>query len=460
MRKILLCGLAIMTLLQACKKDPAFKKSISGESDTTLLSKSQVKQWFALQQTADSDLLTDGLSSGDHRRLPVVNWDNAQAFPNHSGHYWIAGLNGIPKAGKYLSGYRKIVFFKDTDKKITARILEIIPDGLYLQLKKRTTTADFTGRLFIFDLNYRLLGGRVYSGGKIIGGIKPKKEADAPDKLHTDYVAPVESCDWVDSNYIDADGGVVIYSEQFCSFSAMGGGAGGFDGGSGDYLSDSHGGGGGSGGSSSTTTVPPPPVSNLPGEAGPAVDPKALMTCFGSIPDAGAKMTVTVYVVEPFPGTSFNIGPNSVGHTAIGLTKTNGTQSITQVLGFYPDASGIDKLHAPSKIVINDNIDYNVSISYEVSGDSFKRITNYIATPPLVYDLVSFNCTDFVDNACLQGGIELPNPYNSLGMDVTGHPLYQGMSPAGLGQSIEKLKGQTNVNANGGITPISKGPCN
>jgi len=45
-------------------------------------------------------------------------------------------------------------------------------------------------------------------------------------------------------------------------------------------------------------------------------------------------------------------------------------------------------------------------------------------------------------------------------MDAGGHGVLQGMSPAGLGQSIEKLKGQSNVNTNGGITPISKGPCN
>jgi hypothetical protein len=33
------------------------------------------------------------------------------------------------------------------------------------------------------------------------------------------------------------------------------------------------------------------------------------------------------------------------------------------------------------------------------------------------------------------------------------------MAPAGIGSSIEKLKGQSNVNTNGGITPNSKGAC-
>ena len=112
---------------------------------------------------------------------------------------------------------------------------------------------------------------------------------------------------------------------------------------------------------------------------------------------------------EPFPGTSFNIGPNSVGHVAIGLTKSNGSQSVTQVVGYYPNASGIYKYHCPSKVVDNGgDLAYDVSISYNVSAADFQSIVNYISTPPTIYDLMDFNCTSFVYTACKAGGITAP----------------------------------------------------
>jgi hypothetical protein len=140
------------------------------------------------------------------------------------------------------------------------------------------------------------------------------------------------------------------------------------------------------------------------------------MKCFQNIPDQGATMKVTVYVQEPWPGTTFNIGPNSVGHTAIGLTKTNGGQTITQTVGFYPDATGMSKMHAPSKIVNNGgDLEYNNSITYTVSAGDFQKISDYIANPPPTYDLTSFNCTNFVYAACQKGNITLPDPYSTVG---------------------------------------------
>jgi hypothetical protein len=263
----------------------------------------------------------------------------------------------------------------------------------------------------------------------------------------------IESCEWYDSSYVNAEGEFTLYSEEVCTSSTIDDGdtGGSFDGGSGNYLGSPTGGGNG-------TPASPPQVSNLPGESGPAIKPKSLMDCFSDIPDAGASMKVTVFVQEPFPGTSFNIGPNSVGHVAIGLTKSNGSQSITQVVGYYPDATGASKFHCSSKIVDNSNLDYNVSISYTITAGNFRSISNYIANPPGTYDLMDFNCTNFVYNACKTGGIILPDPTNTVGLGGPGG-VSTAMAPAGLGASIEKLKGQNNVNTNGGLAPNSKGPC-
>jgi hypothetical protein len=71
---------------------------------------------------------------------------------------------------------------------------------------------------------------------------------------------------------------------------------------------------------------------------------------------------------------------------------------------------------------------------------------------------MDFNCTNFVYTACKTGGITLPDPTNTVGLGGPGG-VSTAMAPAGLGASIEKLKGQNNVNTNGGTTRNSKGPC-
>jgi hypothetical protein len=198
----------------------------------------------------------------------------------------------------------------------------------------------------------------------------------------------------------------------------------------------------------------------LPGESNPAVDPKALMNCFGTIPDAGATMKVTIYVQEPWPGTSFAIGPNSVGHTAIGLSKSGSGSTITQVVGFYPNATGYSKVHAPSKVVSNGgDLQYNASITYNVSAAQFSQIANYIANPPGTYDLSRFNCTDFVIGACQAGGITLPNASSVTGLNGATMSLEHSNTPGGLGGSLQNMQGQPGVSNSNGTTPNSHGPC-
>ncbi|MDB4921833.1 hypothetical protein [Mucilaginibacter sp.] len=441
----------LLSSLAACRKEQqVLPNNAAAASKTDSLTLDRVKQFYS-KQTASSNLTAESTGQSFSLSKLAVPWNNARSFANKSGNYWLVPLSGAPIFQKTKQGYRKLAFLRDADGTIQARILEFIPDGLYFQRKRKVTTADYTGRIFIYDQAYHLLGGELRANGKLAGQIRPSAHASGTSSLvRTDSMAVTEDCEWYDNNYINSDGMLVVYSERICTLSISGsdGTGDGFDGGSGNYAGSGDGGNGDSAGT--------PPASNLPGELGPAINPKSLMDCFGNVPSAGAAMKVTVYVQEPFPGTSFNIGPNSVGHVAIGLTKTNGNNSVTQIVGYYPNASGLDKIHAPSKVVNNGgDLEYNVSISYTVSAGQFNQITSYISNPPTHYDLTDFNCTNFVYNACEAGGVTLPDPFSTVGLlPVTA------MTPAGLGNSIEKLKGQNNVNTTGGITPNSKGPCN
>ncbi|MFC0514599.1 hypothetical protein ACFFGT_10320 [Mucilaginibacter angelicae] len=379
-----------------------------------------------------------------------IFWDKATYVPNGKSPYWLVGLGGRPRFQNLDLGYRQLVFYLDSSRNIKSRILEIIPDATYLQRRRSTSGTGFTGRIFIYGPDYHLLSGKIYADGKPVGQIIPRMAAEKP--LKTDMLQPVVECGWSDSNYVDGDGNAVIYSERLCAtgFLDLGGG----DGSSGDAAPFGSPPPVGAGGSAPAAA---PSVSNLPGESKDGINPKDFMKCFQNIPDNGATMKITIYVQEPWPGTTFNAGPNSVGHTAISLTKTSGSTSITQTLGFYPDATGFDKMHAPSKLVDNGgDLDYSVSITYDVSAENFNKIVNYISSPPPTYDITDFNCTNFVNSACLAGNINLPNPitYSVL------YPKSPVLAPGALGDSIEKLKGNSNVNTAGGNTPFSKGPCN
>ncbi len=450
----------IMTGIVSCKKDQHLVTPTNLQIGDSVknLSLKQVKEWYDTYVPASTNLQGQSTSKTFSLSSLAISWGKLQSLKNKKGNYWIGHLEGQPTFQKVKQGYRKLVFIRDTNGNIQVRILEIIPDVLYIQRKLKVSTADFTGRVFIYGQDYKLLGGEVLSNGKLIGKIKPAVSTTTTQSmLKTDMVQVSQECEWNDANYVDAEGILTVYSEQICSTyiydDGGGGGEGGFDGGGGDYL----GGGGGGGGEISTA----PPVVNLPGEDHTKVNSKQFMDCFGNIANAGASMQVTVYVQEPFPGTSFAVGPNSVGHVAIGLTKSNGITSVTQVLGFYPDATGLSKLNAPSKIVNNGgDLDYNVSITYTVSATQFNQITSYISNPPSTYDLSTFNCTNFVYSACQAGSITLPDANSVTGFNAATMSLDYSMTPNGLGSSIENLKGASNVNTNGGTTPNSKGPCN
>jgi hypothetical protein len=434
-------SLLFLSLLTACQKDREAPVMTAKPDWLTL---GEVKAWYG--SPADSGRQTN--SGGfDLHRLKV---DFRQARAVHAAKtWWAVPLPGRPVFQGLAQGYRKLAFFRQPGGVIGARILEVVPDGLYLQLRKRGDPLKFTGRVFVYDQSYHFLKGAVWANGKLIGVLRPgaSRELQTNSQLY-------EDCQWYQSGYMSADGEYTVFAERRCEPVTYDDGE--------SLLPTSGGepdfgqGGGGDGGSTAPGAADDAPaIAELPGETGPAIDPKEYMRCFGTLPDAGSSLRVTVYVQEPFPGTNFNVGPNSVGHVAIGLSKSYGGSTITQVVGFYPNATGLDKLAAPSKINDNSALEYNVSISYEVSAANFNKIVDYVATPPFKYSLVNFNCTNFVYSACQAGGITLPNPYQPLLFGAT-----EAMTPGVLGLSIGNLPDAPNINKAGGTAPNSKGPCN
>lgn len=235
-------ALVAFTCLLACRKE--VQPTRANHSST--ISLAEATAWY--QSQANSTFQPDALGSGKQFRLGETGAqiEKAQSFDTKSGNFWLVPLEGTALYKNYRQGYRKLAIRRDSSGPIYARILEIIPDGLYLQRKGSANTSDFTGRVFVYDQHYKLLGGRLYGGGKLIGAIKPSVNAPSSPGVHTDNIQEINSCQWYDSSYVNSEGEFTIYSEEVCTSTDIDdGNPGGFDGGSGNYLGSPNGGSGG-----------------------------------------------------------------------------------------------------------------------------------------------------------------------------------------------------------------------
>jgi len=126
----------IMTCIVSCKKDqhlvaPKSISSISGSSKT--LSLEQVKEWYNAHVPAASNLQVQTTGKPFSLSSLSISWDKLEPLNNRQGNYWIVSLVGQPTFQNVKQGYRKLAFIRDTSGIIQARILEIIPDVLYIQ---------------------------------------------------------------------------------------------------------------------------------------------------------------------------------------------------------------------------------------------------------------------------------------------------------------------------------------
>ena len=239
---------------------------------------------------------------------------------------------------------------------------------------------------------------------------------------------------------------------------------------------------GNTGGSSGGGSTPPPSIpsnATIPGQEIPAVQITRYIDCFKSISNNGAKYKVTIYVQEPSPESNQHFGDNGVGHVAIGLIKTGSNgQSITQVLGFYPQGSNIFKeFSGPSKVVDNGNSDprktmkYTIKMDFDLGSDgiNFQKILNKVGNPSANYHAFENNCVRYAYEAAKEGGLNVPLNLSQIWISTNpNHPFgptvpISAYTPAGMAQAMRNAKAQgdnrINTATNLATVPKSKGPC-
>ncbi len=173
-----------------------------------------------------------------------------------------------------------------------------------------------------------------------------------------------------------------------------------------------------------------------------------MLECF----DLNQAATLTIYVEQPLSGSSVTSYNRDVGHTFISIKQGFNTA----VFGFYPQGDWVNPFapEDPSELINNEEHGYDVSITTSISPDQLTDIIDYSINYPTVYNLNTYNCTDFGIEIGNIGGLALPN---ADGTWIGGG----GSNPGVLGEVIRDLPSSSNYSTNttGGKAPKNHKDC-
>lgn len=198
-----------------------------------------------------------------------------------------------------------------------------------------------------------------------------------------------------------------------------------------------------------------------------------LLKCFDNISSYGVNVTFKIKIctdvpINALPGAWIN-SSFSPGHTFITMTKSNGTETISQSFGFYPGEGGSE-----STIRNNEQREINASLEMNLSEQQFGTALNTAASfAGTTYNVITNNCTDYalaVINSVrsqtlrtdplpvwgwdLTSGNILPEPLNNSPQSL--YTKLKDMKTAG-GPEASKI---TIDNSSSSHAPESHGECN
>ncbi|RZK69788.1 MAG: hypothetical protein EOO92_21665, partial [Pedobacter sp.] len=165
--------------------------------------------------------------------------------------------------------------------------------------------------------------------------------------------------------------------------------------------------------------------------------------CFNNVPDNGS----TIYNVRLYTELADKNRPGALlnsnfipGHTFITMTKTNGSITVSETFGFYPESATRASLQLSVKSMVMDNQDhpYDASLSIQVNANQFTAMMNTAITKAQNnYHMTSYNCTNFALDVLNQG---MSNPLyipNNIGV-ITGKNY--GKTPSGVYEVIKNMQ--------------------
>ncbi len=182
----------------------------------------------------------------------------------------------------------------------------------------------------------------------------------------------------------------------------------------------------------------------------PISDINEYLKCF----DLTKEASITIYALEPNPGSGDANNGTMVGHTFISLGQGNETRTF----GFYPVSDNIYPLvNVSSDSVLGDdgvvNHNFSARVTKTITSTQLMAIIDKAKNYNKTYNLNTYNCTDFAIELGNLGGLNLPDSYGTwLGGG--------GSNPGALGMHIRGLNpSNNNVNITGGLAPKTNKGC-
>jgi hypothetical protein len=282
----------------------------------------------------------------------------------------------------------------------------------------------------------------------------------------------IVSASYNNTNSGSAFSGVALYNLISFFNDAVGGGSGEGWYGSGNPFSGGNGGGGGGGGGATDPNPVIDPMMQIEfefPESIESIDILKFMHCFDLIPDAGAMCKLTLFTDVPVngdPSRMFDWNTGSPGHTFLRFSKVNGTQSASQVIGFYPVQGWKTVTSAvPVEGKFGNDGGHEFNASYEISaspGNFHTAVMEAVGRRTMQYSIDNNNCTDFalqVLKTALAPSLWLNVPQ----FQIPGSVSPGSNTPQGVYSSLVALKaaGRPGVTIPViGWSGASDGPCN
>lgn len=447
MKKYFIITILIIGFISSCKKDLIENKLKQKNSNINI---EEAKAFLSNQSSLQTN--SNGNSNFDlSSLLSEIDWKNASNIDNDK--VLIGLAKGQPKENGTKIGFRKAVFFKDSLGKVDMEIFEFLPDVYHLWKYGGIKRDSYDGKVFIYDKAYNLKRGYLYRSGKIIGDIKPYSQSNSPkvESVPKTNVV-VSTCSQSIQVYLSTIGNYEVYVLETCSSTYIPDyyGSGGSSGDIGSFI----GAGGGDGGGATGITPAPIPELFILGQDQAPIDIKKFVKCFGSTHNLDDSYKFTVYVDQPINGSTASSYGGNVGHTFIGVTKSNNTGTFTQYIGFYPENQLLGALPLGHAFKDNGSTDYDVSISFNIPYADFESLLTALNNYNQDYNVWNHNCTDYALEMANAAGVYVPNSHGNTFISRT---------PGQLGEDLRQYKRENpgiGVNDNGGQTGKSKGPCN
>jgi hypothetical protein len=449
--------LVLITVIVACKKERT--DSPKGIADLTAAE-------FSVQNLKDD--LKDSMRAEDFDRL-----DFTRAIYNRVDSVGLYYLR-VPFKGRDVAKEFTLLKLDKSGRIKEGRIIQL--DGGVVEAGAGTVKVRrWEGKLSISSLNRRsLMNSAVHKG--YIDAFHPVVNAreavygsdQLPEVVVVAYVSSgIDYSTWLclTSLIYNSGGGGYVNDGYYGSLDGGGGGSyGGTSGGSYGGTAD-----GSYGGSVDQTML----VDVDTYVDHPAIDVGQYLKCFDGIADAGAICEVGIYSdipVDSDPNKIFDFNTGTPGHTFIQIKKTSadGTRTVAQNIGFYPESGFKTALtNAPidAKFVDDGNHEFNAGYTKSLTPDEFRSIlTEILYLKNTQYDIDNFNCTDWALDIFNKQGYGLDIPL----YDIPGNLPTTGTSmPQGIYNKLADMKKNNDAHADKiqigflkAWVANSNGPCN